>query len=325
MSTVVCTFPPARDHIRAAEIRAATDSFFLDNWPFASQEERDLFVRCDFASFTSKFIPDGEFEKMILASRVNALLFLTDDQVEKQPGSGLSDRIAGIVRGEMVPRTGSSVEQLINRIFRGIEASTGDQQYTQFSRLTCECLRNQDTPVYQNISEYLDFRAFNSGGYFGMALARYALDIYLTDEELRNPLLAVCERLALEAIVMENDVASYEKEAQQNTLGNNLVAILLQHGVNGQTFKSPSAAKAYIRGQIADTEARLHDSISVALADGILGTSDVFRAWLRAIPYLVSGNTWWSQQTGRYNIPGKPVPRRVVHLEGVGDIICSEP
>jgi hypothetical protein len=57
--------------------------------------------------------------------------------------------------------------------------------------------RKQDTPAYRGIPEYLAFRSFNSGGYFGLALARYALDIYLTDEELQNPLLAVCERLAL--------------------------------------------------------------------------------------------------------------------------------
>jgi hypothetical protein len=51
--------------------------------------------------------------------------------------------------------------------------------------------------VYGNVTEYLDFRCFNSGGYFALALARYALDIYLTDEELQNKLLAMAERLAL--------------------------------------------------------------------------------------------------------------------------------
>lgn len=54
ISTVACAFPPARDHIRAVEIRAATDTFFLEAWLFASQKERDLFMRSDFGSFTSK-------------------------------------------------------------------------------------------------------------------------------------------------------------------------------------------------------------------------------------------------------------------------------
>jgi Leu/Phe-tRNA-protein transferase len=102
MSTLVSAFPPARNHIRADELIAATDSFFLETWLFASQEERDLFVRCDYGSFISKseshtsflthslaqatfaVIPDGEFEKMIWACRASTLLFLTDDWIEKQ-------------------------------------------------------------------------------------------------------------------------------------------------------------------------------------------------------------------------------------------------
>jgi hypothetical protein len=97
---------------------------------------------------------------------------------------------------------------------------------------------------------------------------------------------------------MLTDVASYEKEVQQNTLGNNLVAILLRHGFEGHVFGSPSAVKAYLRGRIADTEAELHRGISVALADSSLGASRAVRDWLRAIPYLVSGSVWWSQQVG---------------------------
>jgi hypothetical protein len=52
-------------------------------------------------------------------------------------------------------------------------------------------------PAYQNITKYLDFRSYNSGGYFALGLARYALNIYLTDDELEVPRLVVCERLAL--------------------------------------------------------------------------------------------------------------------------------
>jgi hypothetical protein len=49
--------------------------------------------------------------------------------------------------------------------------------------------------VYGNVAEYLDLRCFNSGSYFSLALARYALDIYPTDEELQNKLLVTAERL----------------------------------------------------------------------------------------------------------------------------------
>ncbi|KAJ6536351.1 isoprenoid synthase domain-containing protein [Mycena capillaripes] len=298
MPTVVSTFPPARNHARAEELIAATDFFVLDRWPFESQQERDFFVSCDYASFITKIIPDGEFEGMVWGCRASTLLFLTDDWIERQPqgkGAGLVDRIAGIIRGEVVPRVGLAVEEMLNQIFRAIEASTGAEQYRQMSHLTCECLRNQGSGPNRNIEEYLDFRCYNSGGYFALALIRYALDIYLTDEQLQNPLLATCERLALEAISMENDVMSYEKEMQQNTLANNLVAMLLQHGVDGLYFGSASAAKDHILGRVADCETKLEQAIAVARADKVFGKSDTIRKWLHALPYLVSGSTWWSQ------------------------------
>ncbi|KAJ7898341.1 isoprenoid synthase domain-containing protein [Mycena olivaceomarginata] len=321
MSTVVSSFPLARDHIRADELIAATNSFFLERWPFVSQGQRDFFVRCNLPSFICKVIPDGEFEKMICACKANTLLFLTDDYFEQQKednsASELINRIVGIIRGEMGPRAGSPVEELTNRIFREIEVSAGVEQYKQLSRFTCETLRHQGAPVYRTMADYLAFRCLNVGGHLVLALARYTLDIYVRDDELQNPLLAECERLVIEVDAME-------KEVQQNTLGNNLVA-LLQRGVDGHTFDSASAAKAYIREVIAEHEVKLHGAISVALNDKILGKSDAVCLWLQALPYIVSGNTWWSQHTERYNLPGKPAPRRVIHLEGVGDIIEPEP
>ncbi|KAJ7362551.1 hypothetical protein DFH08DRAFT_324305 [Mycena albidolilacea] len=48
----------------------------------------------------------------------------------------------------------------------------------------------EDTKSHRNISEYLEFRCRNAGASFFLPLARYALDVYLTDKELQDPLLA---------------------------------------------------------------------------------------------------------------------------------------
>ncbi|KAJ6536246.1 isoprenoid synthase domain-containing protein [Mycena capillaripes] len=329
MPAVLSVFPPAREHIRAKEIIAATHIFFLENWPFASQKQQDIFLLCNLPLSICRNIPDGEFEKMICACKAFVVLFLTDDWIEKEfQESGVCDlnnRIAQIILGEMVPRAGYTVEELAHSVFREMEASTGVEQYRQFSHRAAEFLGSQETRVYENLSQYLDHRCLNIGGYCLTAAPRYALDIYVTDQELQHPLLAICERLAIDAISMENDVASYDKELQQTTLGNNLVAMLLQHGIDGRGFVSAFAVKVYIRERIVECEARLDSAISEALADSILGTSDTVPRWLHALPYVVSGNTWWSQETARYNLPGKPVPRTVIHLEGIGDTIVPEP
>jgi hypothetical protein len=90
------------------------------------------------------------------------------------------------------------------------------------------------------------------------------------------------------------DVASYEKEFLQNTLGNNLVENLLKNGINGHTFVSALAVKDYLTERIVDCEAKAQSAISAMLAEG--GTPGNVRRWLGALPYLISGNTWWSQQ-----------------------------
>jgi hypothetical protein len=90
------------------------------------------------------------------------------------------------------------------------------------------------------------------------------------------------------------DVASYEKELASGSPSANLVAILLRHGNEGDVFDSAMAAKDHVRQKIADIEGRLHHCLEEALKDSE-GRSDDSRRWLRALPYIVSGNTWWGQ------------------------------
>jgi hypothetical protein len=115
--------------------------------------------------------------------------------------------------------------------------------------------------------------------------------------------------------------------------------MLLEHGNGGDGFASAAAVKHHVRQKIADIDAQLHDRLEDALKDD-QGRSDDYRRWLLALSYIVGGNTWWSQQvssdsiqqnpahpkkTKRYNIPGKPVPRKVIHLEDIGDFFEPEP
>lgn len=201
------------------------------------------------------------------------------------------------------------------------------------------------------------------------------MDIHLTDEELNERLLVMCETVVLGELFCfghtkfeltaqiyaswktvcrvsfadiyflepKLDIASYEKELRDGTANVNFVTFLLKHGIDGRRFVSSSAVKEYI-GQIIipELEAKLHDCLGAALKNSLGQKGDIGR-WLNALPYIVSGNTWWTQlvsvhadrrhiiihltapQTTRYNIPGHPVPRKIIHLEDIGDIVEPEP
>ncbi|KAJ6553011.1 isoprenoid synthase domain-containing protein [Mycena capillaripes] len=210
----------------------------------------------------------------------------------------------------------------------GIEASSTGNQYPRFARsfrdwLTSNTVGRQ-APQYTNLEAYLDFRRLNCGGYWVLLTTQYALDIHLTDEELAEPKLVICQNLCLDAFGMENDVASYDKELASGSPSANIVAIFLRLGDEGDVFASATAAKDHVRQKIADIEGRFYHQLEDTLKDSE-GRSDDFRRWLRALPYVVSGNTWWGQLTTRYNIPGHPVRRKVIHLEHIGDFVEPEP
>ncbi|KAJ6583079.1 hypothetical protein DFH09DRAFT_1076231 [Mycena vulgaris] len=112
---------------------------------------------------------------------------------------------------------------------------------------------------------------------------------------------------------------------RDGTNPSNVVTLILEYGADGTRFTTPFDAKMFVRKKIKQYEELLYAALSAALSDHELQKSDNTRRWLAAMPYMVSGNAWWSQSTTRYNLPGTPVPRMTIHLEGAGDVIEPEP
>jgi hypothetical protein len=56
-------------------------------------------------------------------------------------------------------------------------------------------------PPYSNLQDYLDFRRVNAGGYYCLSATQYALHLHLTDEELADPKLVMCETLLLSKFI----------------------------------------------------------------------------------------------------------------------------
>ncbi|KAJ7910837.1 hypothetical protein B0H13DRAFT_2011092 [Mycena leptocephala] len=134
-----------------------------------------------------------------------------------------------------------STSKEIKNIFKATLSfpSTG-LEYQQYVRLSYQWLRKR---------------------YFFFAFARYAVGIYLSDEQLDDPLCT-----------MENDIVSYQKELDNQThsdgiLPLNLVATILAHGVDGRQFTTPLEAKLFLREEIERYEEILYGALSVALSD----------------------------------------------------------
>ncbi|KAJ6570962.1 isoprenoid synthase domain-containing protein [Mycena vulgaris] len=321
-------FPLAREHPRKADIIAETNHYVLNIWPFKTQDEQDRFIDWNQTSIITKGIPDGVYEKTLQVARVTVLFFYTDEMFESksEDTSALLRRMVNMMKAKTESdESESALERMWRDSFRIFAATCTAPEYEQHVRLTCEFIRAQDPVHHTELLPFLEFRRVNGGGYMFFGFARHALDIYLTDQELSHPLLSKCLDLSIDLATMENDVASYEKEMQGSTSPLNIVALILEHGADGTRFTTPFDAKMFVRRKIKQYEELLYVALSAALSDHELQKSDNARRWLAAMPYIVSGNAWWSQSTTRYNLPGKPVPRRTIHLEGAGDMIEPEP
>ncbi|KAJ6571458.1 isoprenoid synthase domain-containing protein [Mycena capillaripes] len=319
-------FPPARMHPRAKDMESETDAYFANAWPWRTSEERSEFLLSNLSGFVPCCIPDGSYDRALWINKANTLGFIVDDLIEVEKNMVFERYFRGSIEGDKEPGECEPWQNVISTILRGIKASSTGDQYPRFAQSFHECMitLGQQAPPYTNLEAYLEFRRVNAGCYWFLFMTQYALDIHLTDEELAEPKLVMCEKLCLDASTLENDVASYEKEVASGSLSNNIVATVLEHGNEGEVFVSATAVKEFIRQKIADLEVRLHGCLEDALKDSE-GRSDDFRRYLLALQYIQSGNTWWSQHTKRYNIPGHPVPRKVIHLEDVGDFVEPEP
>lgn len=104
------------------------------------------------------------------------------------------------------------------------------------------------------------------------------------------------------------DAASYDKEIEDEKQPSgvpplNLVAMILKYGVDGHRFATPLEAKPFLRKEIERYEEMFYAALSAALSDmddkGV-PKSDHRRRWLYILPYVMSGNTWWTQYVSQY-------------------------
>ncbi|KAJ6570961.1 isoprenoid synthase domain-containing protein [Mycena vulgaris] len=314
-------FPLSRQHPMETEIIAATDHFILKIAPFQTQTQREKVLRWELTGIITKAIPDGQYERMLTVARANIIYYMADDFFEticEATKSPLMLEIKNILIDKELGE--SAMARAFGDLYDTLARNCPAPEYNQYVRFAIEWLRSQTNPVYEtDIAARLKFRRIDSGGYLFFAFARYALNIYLTDEELDHPMLVRCLDIAIDCTTIENDIVSYEKEILEFSMRSNETRPLLNLVDVGRQVTTPLEAQLILREEIKRHEAELYGALSTALSDKELQKSEPIQRWLAAIPYVVSGNIWWSQTCNRFNIPGKPVLRKTIHLEGGED------
>lgn len=77
-ATVPAALFTPKIHPRVAEVAAEVDAYFLRHWPFQDDKAKKKFVAAGFSTVTCLYFPAARDERIALACRLLALLFLVD-------------------------------------------------------------------------------------------------------------------------------------------------------------------------------------------------------------------------------------------------------
>ncbi|KAF9067879.1 isoprenoid synthase domain-containing protein [Rhodocollybia butyracea] len=321
-----CVFPPAKEHPRTSELLKVDEDYFLGCWPFKSDASRQHFSRSILADFTAKTIPDTEhWEKLVLACRVTTSSFLIDDLLDtdllydSKKKFDIIPSLLQVIYGTKKPDPNLYWEVISDDIWRGIQRGCTDTEFDQMTRTAKEWYMTHGRPLPESFDGWLVRRRHNSGANWTYSITRYAMECRITDEELTHPIVREAEDSAAVIFALVNDIVSLPKEKMANCEELNAVTMVRKYGL----VSTEEDALAEVSNIVVQSSRKLMESTKRGLADPTL-SSEVKR-WMVALPYVASGNAWWSQLSSRYNFPGLPAPRMTINIEGKGDIIEPSP
>ncbi|KAF9062380.1 isoprenoid synthase domain-containing protein [Rhodocollybia butyracea] len=307
-------FPPARQHSRRSGILKDSEDYFLKCWPFKTEAARQHFSRSILADFTAKTIPDTEhWERLVLTGRATTWAFLIDDMIEVDVLYKSMPNLLQVISGNKKPDSNLYWEVITDDIWRSIQQSCTALEFDQITRALKEWYISHGRPLPENFDGWLIHKVHNSAANWTWSLTRYAMECRLTDEELAYPVVREAEDNASVICFLVNDIVSLAKDKTANFEEENGVSMIQKYGL----VSTEEEAMAEISNIIVRSSRKLMESTKQALADPTL-SSEVKR-WMTALPYAVSGNSWWSQISGRYNFPGIPALRMTINIEGEGE------
>ncbi|THG94154.1 hypothetical protein EW026_g7260 [Hermanssonia centrifuga] len=103
--------------------------------------------------------------------------------------------------------------------------------------------------------------------------------------------------------MLANDLFSYAKEKLSNSDGKNIMRILQEKdGLNLDYTQAVDRVKIMLR----EKEQEYISAGTACLEDHELGKDPDVRRWIASLPYVMTGNVIWSQQTARYKIKSMP-------------------
>ncbi|KAI9837889.1 MAG: carbonyl reductase (NADPH-dependent) ari1 [Sclerophora amabilis] len=297
--------PPSHFHARihplVDQVSAEVDGYFLEHWPFTTEQQRKKFRAAGFSRVTCLYYPAALDDRIHFACRLLTVLFLIDDLLEDmsfEDGSAYNEKLIPISRGDVLPDRNIPVEYITYDLWesmRQCDKTLADsilEPVFTFMRAQTDKKRLEIT----GLGEYLEYRERDVGKALLSALMRFAMKLNLTEAELE--IAIPVEQNCSKHISVLNDIYSWEKELEASQSGHEEGSAVCS---SVQVMKDEANLGYGASKRVLWAMCREWEVVHKKLVWERTPCSKDLEKYMKGLEYQISGNERWSESTPRYH------------------------
>jgi hypothetical protein len=304
-----CPFNEKQIHPKAEELEeraiAWIDKFSL----YPDPTDRAWGLATHSAEFTSRIIPYGEFEAMLLFVEWNYWAHALDDWQDSgstaTSTAAIADYSVRLVRSLEAPNSAMLSPGPLTTALDDLVGRTRDMltpfQLHRFSEGIRDWLfgagwqtSNAERGVMPSLNDFTALRMSVNGTRFTLAWCDAASGTHVPAEVLYSPQVQALTDAAGFIVSCDNDFYSYNKEDHQEPAEQNLLNVLAQH--HGCTPKEALVPAVALRDRAMTLFVRLREQLA--------GNADEHLArYLESLGHYISGCIEWESNAPRFTSP----------------------
>lgn len=285
------------------EVKAEVDEWFR-SFNALSPKSLKAFEKCDFARLAALSYPDASREHLRIGCELMIVYFIVDEYTDAEDADRAAEMVDIIIdalnnphrprpEGEVI--LGEIIKQFWSRAIQS--ASLTSQQhflddYITYLRAVIVEAGDRDKNATYDIQGYLSIRRQTVGAQSAFAI--FELGLNLVDEVYYHPAVTELIDCAAELILIDNDLASYNREQGTGDENHNLVtAIMFELGLDR------SGAMAWAAAYHTEIEARFINGLLKLPSWGAKLDAQL-KEYLNGIANWARANYCWSYESQRY-------------------------
>ncbi|KAG1788383.1 terpenoid synthase [Suillus variegatus] len=286
------------------DVKTEVDAAFRD-FRALDPKSQEAFDKCDFARLAALAYPNAPRDHLRIGCDLMNVFFIFDEYTDKENAAVTKEMVDIVLDALHDPRKmrpeGECILGEIVRQFwaRAIQTASQSSQHHFLDSMTAYLhaivpeAEDRDHSHCRSIDDYLKLRRDTCGARPSFAI--YEMGMEFPDEVFYHPMIVELRQCIVELILIDNDIASYNREQATGDENHNLItAIMLELGLDR------SGAMAWAARYHTQVEKRFIDGLAQVPsleirtdAPGLIEYLDGIAAWARA-------NHCWSYESQRY-------------------------